>query len=468
MRRLLLAELRDSWSAWLGVCLGFVLTNFTLALAALVELAGVRAVQAGQMDMLNSAAFTWLPAFNLVLCAVVGAVVIGSSTSLVVDSRRGSLARLTLAGALPRQVVATIMSQLVVVCLGCALVGDLLAYALLDPTLTFLLATDNNELQLRAAPVYAAWPVLLANLFAVGLALAGGHKQARRASRIAPVEALRQATGGSDERMSPGRWVKAALCLLVILIAYSVIGPVSAGTGPEGFSNTFQASALLLVVAGALLAQVAPLVVGPLTRLWTALVPPFDPAWVLTRSTAVAKATRLTKTVVPVMMTIGLFFGMAGLGATIQATLLANGDTTQLEGLGLLSQVPVLGLPLLLALSGGVGSLIMMSKQRDAELALSGIVGTTPAQRVAMPVMEGLVIAVTGALLSLVMVAVSVGVMAIGVPATGLVFAFAPPWSVFGVGFLGCAVITVATTLLPTLPSLRRPEPRVIARLVAE
>ena len=74
----------------------------------------------------------------------------------------------------------------------------------------------------------------------------------------------------------------------------------------------------------------------------------------------------------------------------------------------------------------------------------------------------------TGALLSLVMVAVSVGVMAIGVPAAGLVFAFAPPWSVFGIGFLGCAVITVATTLLPTLPSLRMPEPRVVARLVAE
>lgn len=468
MRRLLLAELRDSWPAWLGVCLGFILTNFTLALAALVELAGLRAVQSGQMNSLNSSSFTWLPAFNIVLCAIVGAVVIGSSTSLVVDSRRGSLARLALAGALPRQVVATVLSQLVVVCLTSALVGDLLAYALLDPTLDFLLATDNNELELRAAPVYAVWPVLLANLFAVGLALVGGYKQARRASRIPPVEALRQATSGSEERMTPGRWTKATLCLLIIIAAYSAIGPVSAGTGREGFSNTFQASALLLVVVGAFLAQVAPLTIGPLTRLWTRLIPPFDPAWELTRSTVVAKAARLTKTVVPVMMTIGLFFGMAAVGGAFQATLTANGDTTQLEGLGMLSLVPVLGLPLLLALSGGIGALIMMSKQRDAELALSGIVGTTPAQRLAMPVMEGLVIAVTGALLSLVMAAVSVGVMAIGVPAAGLTFAFDPPWTIFVVGFLTCTLITIAATLLPTLPSLRRPEPRVIARLVAE
>ena len=253
-----------------------------------------------------------------------------------------------------------------------------------------------------------------------------------------------------------------------ILAAYGVIGPVSAATGKEGVSNTFQASLLLLVVCGALLAQIAPLVVGPLTKLWTGLVPAVDPAWILTRSSAAVRAERLAKTVVPVMMTIGLFFGMAALGATMQATLAANGDTTELEGARALDLIPLLGLPLLLALSGGVGSLIMMSKQRDAELALSGIVGTTPAQRLAMPVMEGAIIAVTGAILSLVMVATSVGIMASGVPAADFAFAFAPPWSAFVVGFLGCLAVTVAATLLPSLSSLRKPEPRVVARLVAE
>lgn len=468
MRTLVVAELRDSWSAWLGVSLGFLLTNFALALCALVELAGVRAVQAGMMDRMNSASFTWGPAFNLLLCAIVGMVVIGSSTSLVVDSRRGSLARLALGGATPGQVVLTVMSQLVAVTLACAVVGDVLAYVLLDPTMTFLLATDNNELLVRATPVYALWPVLLANLFAVGLSLVGGYRQARRASRIAPVEALRQASGGSEERMTVGRWVKAGLCLLVVIAAYGSVPAIAASSGKEGFSNTFQAGAVLLVLTGALLAQVSPLVVGPLTGAWTALVPSFDPAWDLVRSTTVVRGARLSRTVVPVMMTIGLFFGMAALGATVQATLLANGDDTQLEGMGLLAMLSVLGLPLLLALSGGVGSLIMMSRQRDAELALSGIVGTTPGQRVAMPVLEGVVIAVTGALMALAMVAVSIGVMAVGVPAAGLVFAFVPPWSTFGAGLGACVLITVAATLLPTLPSLRKPEPRVIARLVAE
>ena len=468
MRPLLLAELRDSWSAWLGVSLGFLVTNFTLALTALVELAGVRAVEAGQMGLMNSTSFTWLPAFNFLLCAVVGAVIIGSSTSLVVDSRRGSIARLALAGATPAQVLLTVLSQLALVSLLCAFVADVAAYALLGRTMDFLLATDNNDLLVRATPVYALWPVLLADAFAVGLAMLGGHRQARRASRIAPVEALRQASAGGSADMTAGRWVKAALCLLVIVAAYSAIRPAVAAAGKEGFSSAFQVSALLLVVSGALLAQVAPLVVGPLTRLWTSLVPSFDPTWDLTRSTTVVKAGRLAKTVVPVMMTIGLFFGMAALGGSLQSTVYANGGTEDLGGAGALDLLPILGLPLLLALSGGIGSLVMMSKQRNAELALSGIAGTTPRQRVLMPVLEGVVIAVTGALLALVMVAVSVGIMVIGVPAAGVVFAFSPSYAVFGLGLAVCVGITVAATLLPTLASLRQPEPRVIARLVAE
>jgi putative ABC transport system permease protein len=468
VRQLLRAELRDSWPAWLGVSLGFLVTNFALALAALVELAGVRAVQTGVLPLMSSTSFTWGPAMNLVLCSIIGAVVIGSSTSLVVDSRRGSLARLALAGATPGQVVLTILGQLAAVTLGCAVLGDVLAYALLDPTMTFLLSTDNNDLVVRATPVYALWPVLLANLFAVGLAMLGGYRQAHRASRISAVEALRQANGSSDERMTIGRWLRAALCLALIVTTYAAIPRVAAASGKEGFSNSFQASAVLLIVSGALLAQVAPLIVGPLTRAWTRLLPSFDPAWDLTRSTTVVKAARLVKSVVPVMLTVGIFFGLAALGATMQSTLSASGFDFQLDGITAVGLLPILGLPLLLSLCGGVGSLIMMSKQRSAELALSGIVGTTPGQRVLMPVLEGVVIAVTGTLLAVVMVAVSVGIMAVGVPASGLVFAFSPPFGVFVLGFGVCTAITVAATLLPTLSSLGTPEPRVIARLVAE
>lgn len=469
MRQLHLAELRDSWSAWLGVCVAFVVINFALALSALTQLAGYRAVRSGALAAYDSTAFAFIPALNFVFCAVIGAAVIGSAASLVVDSRRGSLARLALTGATPRQVVATVMSQLAVVSLACSVVGDVLAYVALEPTLQFL-AYERSEGETVPAPtaVYAVWPVLLASLLAVGLALLGGYKQARRASRIPPVEALRQAGGGRREGMTAARWVGVGLCLLLVVGTYVAIPAITAVRTKETISNLVLTSLCLLVLGAALLALLAPLVVGPLTRAWTRLVPSFDVSWDLTRSTTVAKGPRLTKSVVPVMMAIGLLFGNVAIVDTVFSSAAASGWDLDYGHTGAASLLTTIGLPLLIALAGGVGSLVMMSRQRDAELALSGVVGTTPAQRLAMPVMEGVVIAVTGALMALVMVGLAVGFLALALPRAGWQVAFAPSYLTLGASFAVAVAITVAATLLPTLPSLRRPEHKVIARLVAE
>lgn len=467
MRRLHMAELRDSWSAWLGVTVGFIVINFTLALSALAELSGLRMVQSGAVYIYDSAALALIPAQNLAFCAVIGAVVIGSSTSLVVDSRRGSLARLALSGATPRQVVSTVMSQLAVVSLVCSLIGDVLAYVALRPTLQFL-AYERGENLPTPTPIYAVWPVLLASLLAVGMALLGGYTQARRASRIPPVEALRQASGGREERMTRAKWVGVGLCTLVIVAAYGAIPAMTAVRTKETLSNLIVTSMCLLIAAAALLALIAPLVVGPLTRAWTRFVPAVDPSWDLARSTTVAKVGRLTKSVVPVMMAIGLLFGLQAIADTLVSSLAANGFNVQIGHVGPATLLVFLGLPLAIALAGGVGSLIMMSKQRDAELALSGIVGTTPVQRFAMPIMEGVIIAITGAILAVVMVTIATGFMAFGFPAAEFNFAFSPSYLMFATAFFVALAITIAATLLPTLRSLRQPEARVISRLVAE
>lgn len=236
----------------------------------------------------------------------------------------------------------------------------------------------------------------------------------------------------------------------------------------ETISNLFQGSLLVLVLTAALLSRLAPLVVGPLTRVWTAVVPVFDPSWDLARRTAVAKGARLSKSVIPVMMAVGLLFGMLALADTLISSATASGLDLGTEHAGPASFAAFLGLPLLIALSGGVGSLILMSKQRDAELALSGIVGTTPAQRFAMPVMEGVIITVTGAILALIMVALSVGFLAVSFPAVPFAFSFVPSVPTFVVALTITTIITTAATVLPTLSSLRKPEPAVIARLVAE
>ena len=467
MLRVYLAELRDSWTAWLGVSLAFVATNFALALPALVEVAGVRAVTSGELDFWQSASYTIGPALNLAYCAVVGAAVIGASTGLVIDSRRGSLARLALASATPRQVVAAMMLQLAVVCLACALVGDLLAYALLAPTLTFL---DNDPTQsiVVPEPVWAVWPVLAANLLAVLVALVGGLRQALRASRIPPVEALRESAGGATTRMSRGRWVLGGLLVVAIGAVFALVPVVTAVSDTEKFSNVLQSAMAVLVLTAALLAVLAPVLVAPLTRAWTRLVPARGPVFALARTTAVRKASRLSRSVVPVMMTIGLLFGMIVLTDVMLATLSSFGYEHTLSGVGLGPMVSFLGLPLLVALSGGVGSLVMMSRQRDAELALAGVVGATPGQRRALPVVEGVIVTVTGGLLALVMTGAALAYVAVGLQAAGFPFVLRPSVAVFGLAFAACLLVVVCATTLPTLRSIRRPEPAVIARLVAE
>lgn len=69
---------------------------------------------------------------------------------------------------------------------------------------------------------------------------------------------------------------------------------------------------------------------------------------------------------------------------------------------------------------------------------------------------------------TLVMVAVSVGLLAVDFPAADFAFAFAPTWARFAVPFAVSVAIMVAATVLPSLLLLRQPEPRVVARLVAE
>lgn len=141
------------------------------------------------------------------------------------------------------------------------------------------------------------------------------------------------------------------------------------------------------------------------------------PSWQLARRAARARAQRLLRSVIPVMMTVGLLLGIASIVGCLKGSFEASGIEFHLVGTGWMTMLTLLGLPLLLSLTGGVGSLIMMSKQRDAELALLGVVGATPRQRVLIPLLEA---------------------------------------------------VTIAATVLPTLGAHRMPEPAVIARMVAD
>ncbi|WP_394276290.1 FtsX-like permease family protein [Luteococcus sp.] len=463
------SELRSSWSAWLGVALGFVMTSFALALSAMV-LQSALVARGTTVPLMEADAYAYNGGINLVLCLVVGLSVVASSTELVVQSRRGAVARLALAGATPVGIVSTVVSQLTAVALASAVVGDLLAIAALRPALAYLQHERGQESAGRAAPAVVDARTLLAVGAAwVLVSVLGGLAQARRASRIPPVEALRvaQAADDSGRRMGLGRWLRAVLALVVTGLCWAMVPILTAHPDRETFTQIMQMNLLGLCVTGWFLAELSPVLVGPVTQLWTRHMPA-GPAWQLGRATVLAKAARLTRSVVPVMFTVGLAFGVLGLPATYNAIFRASGYGVELGHVGAATFLVNLGLPLAVAMCGSIGSLFMMSRQRDAELALLGISGATGQQRTAVATFEALIVAGTATILGLVMALSAFVYLAYGATSTGLTFSLALPLASMLEAVLLTALVTAAATVLPTLGALRIPEPKVIARLVAE
>lgn len=468
--RIALADLRDSWTAWLSVSLTFLVTSTCTALGALCLVSSLAARDT--IGKMNGTSLAALAGMNTIVCSLVALAVVGSSTGLVVTARRGAIARLLLAGASPGQVVRVLMVQLAAVTLTCTVVGAALAVAL-QPTILRVVAEDR-DMPVPAATVPVA--VLAgATLYCLAVALLGGLRQARRATRTPAVDALRDASDGVVRRTSgwrrAGRWAGFVACFAVIgfMLAGCAAG-VSDMSDSDAFTNIGQSSAFAIPIAGLAFALVAPSIAGPLTRAWSRLIPApgrtWKPVWHLARSVVGARTDRLAKSVVPLMFAIGMLVGMTAFSDSLVATFERLGRN-DLEGTSAISTFSILGLPLAIAVAGSVGNLVMMSRQRDAELALDGIIGATPAQQRLLPVVEATLIVGTAAILGVIIALIGNAALVWGLGQFIDDVAFSVPLGMLAAILASCWVVTVAATVLPSLPSLRRPAPKVIARLVA-
>lgn len=469
MLRLHLTELRDSWSAWLGVVLTFVVVNAALVVPALTLASGLHAVDVGSIAQDDSAAYTIFQGIMLLMTACVGGPVIGSATGLVVASRRGSLARLALAGATPWQIRGTVTSQLVAVSLASAVVGDLLGALLIHPGLELMAYNQRNEPGFVGLDVvWSPSAFIGANLLCVLLAVVGGARQARRASRTPAVEALREAAEPRPPRFLVLKsLLKALLPELAVASSWAAIAPLVENRNKETVSNLLVLDLLQIFLCGALVAALAAVLVPLLTRAWTALVPsrsrlrprplhgdrPSGPRPALPRPRHVRRrhrGRRARRGRLDLRDARGLRPGGGP----------HHGRPRHLHHDG--------RAPLAIAFAGSIGALIMMGRQRDAELALLGVSGATPGHRAAVPVLEAVIITVSAALLSHGMILPTYAYQAVSLRAAGLTWRAEVPWGAAAATLLVCGAITVASTVLPTLPARRLPENRVIARLVAE
>lgn len=134
----------------------------------------------------------------------------------------------------------------------------------------------------------------------------------------------------------------------------------------------------------------------------------------------------------------------------------------------LVSLLSLAGVPIVVALSGAVGNLVMMARARSAELAMGAIVGATPRQLLLVGFFESVIMTVTAALLGVVMTLASLTFCFFALPTLGATLVISVPWGTLGMVTLVCWLAVLVATVLPSASSLLQPPQRVVARLVAD
>ncbi|GIE88268.1 ABC transporter permease [Actinoplanes regularis] len=244
------------------------------------------------------------------IAVFVSGFVVASTFAFAIAQRRREIGLLRTAGATPRQIRATVFAEAAVAGVLASATGCALG-ARGAPWLARLLVDEG------LAPGGFAigdqwWPYQVAFWTGLVIALSGVTAATVRAGRIRPVEALREAAVDTTV-MTPGRWIFGA-GLLATGLGMSVWRLLS-DPGDALHRKTYTTQPMLLITAVALL---APILVGPLTRLITWLPAQLAGATgMLVRENASAGVRRAAAVAAPVLVTVGLAGSLLGTTATI-------------------------------------------------------------------------------------------------------------------------------------------------------
>jgi putative ABC transport system permease protein len=239
--------------------------------------------------------------------------VVAGTFAYAVAVRRREFGLLRMAGARPRQVRRLVLSEALAVGVIASLAGDLLGTVIAGPGARWLARVGFAPAAFTAR--FMLWPLAVAFGSGLLIALAGAWLASRRAARVRPAEALRDAA--VDTRvMTIGRWVTA-------VVAFAGSAPLIAVSG-----TIHSASAVALFLPESILltlgfAMLTPVLAPPLTRLLTAplAVLPGASGMLATHNT-ITGVRRTTAAVGPILLTLGI-------AGTLVASLGTLGQTQQ-------------------------------------------------------------------------------------------------------------------------------------------
>ncbi|GAA1569739.1 hypothetical protein GCM10009789_24020 [Kribbella sancticallisti] len=268
-----------------------------------------------------------------VLCGFITVFVIASTFAFAVASRRREVGLLRLIGATPRQVRRMVLGEAFVVALAAAVTGAVLAQ--LATPLLLAKASYSELAPVKLEPASPWVPLAIAIVAGLVVAMLGARSAARRAGKVGPVDALREAAL-EPPRIGPVRVVFGLLFLAGSITLLALIRP---GTG-EAVIPLSMFTPMLLVIALTLL---APLVVPWIGRLWALpLVAWTDVSGRLARSNVVAAPRRSASLAAPILgisaiagsMVLTLSFAADASTVTIRDTVRAPIVVTAPEATG--------------------------------------------------------------------------------------------------------------------------------------
>jgi putative ABC transport system permease protein len=257
-----------------------------------------------------------------VLSGFITIFVIASTFAFAVASRRREIGLLRLIGATPRQVRRMVLGEALVVALIASITGAALAQ--LATPLLLAKASYTELAPVKLEPASPWLPLGIAVAAGLVVAMLGARSAAKRASRVGPVDALREAAL-EPPRIGPVRVVFGLLFLAGSIVMLSLIRP---GTG-EAVMPLAVFAPMVLVIGLTLL---APLIVGPIGRLWAMpLVAWTQVSGRLARSNVVAAPRRSASLAAPILsisaiagsMVLSLSFAADAATVTIRDTVLA-------------------------------------------------------------------------------------------------------------------------------------------------
>ncbi|WP_283134436.1 ABC transporter permease [Rhizohabitans arisaemae] len=246
-----------------------------------------------------------------ILAASSAVFVTASAFAFGVAWRRQEFGLLRAVGATPRQVRASVYGEALAVGVVASAAGTALG-AVLAPVLGDLLVALGFQPSGFTVRV-RAWS--LAGCFLVGIAVAllGAWSASRRAGRVSPLEALREAA--ADERPIPLSRKIAGGLLCVLGLAGAAVTATAGGNELVSF-GLFTAAAL---ICG--LALLAPLIAPPVVRLATWPLGRLRGATgMIVRESALASVRRTASTAAPVLITVGFAVLVTGMTATTAAS----------------------------------------------------------------------------------------------------------------------------------------------------